>query len=164
MKKTLALAAALLLGLTVGAGPAAAAPVAPPGAPNQPIFEIEDLAGICAFPIDIVVTGKGKDILLTGGRIIAPAPGQVVTITNATTGESVTYVITGATHKQTLSTGNTAFTVTGRNVVFNDANSDKQGIFLLVGTFRFVLTPQNEEVEAFDGIGQVTDVCAILEP
>jgi hypothetical protein len=160
MKKLL-VAIAIFLGSLLSAGPVAAAPALPPGAPGV-IVDFPVLEGFCSFPVHVTVTGKGKLNDLPGDRVILPAPGQKVTITNLDNGKSVTYVITGATHNQTKANKNVVSTVTGRNVVLNNADSEKQGIFLLVGTFSFELDAAGAEVEPFTGIGQVTDVCAVL--
>jgi hypothetical protein len=160
MKRMLVLAA-VLLGLVVGAGPVAAAPV-------QPVaFDFTtDPGDVCAFPVHVVATGKGKEIDLPGDRTILPAPGLKVTFTNTTTGKSVSYVITGATHNQTLANGDVVSTVTGRNTLINSRRfqqSVRPGIFLVVGTFRFELDAAGNEVHVFSGTGQVTDVCALLK-
>lgn len=159
MKKLLILIALLFVPV-LNVGPVAAAPALPPGKPGV-IRDFPNLTGFCEFPIHLVLTGKEK-IDLPGNSTIVPAPGQKVTFTNNLTGATVSYVITGATHNQTLTSGNVVSTLTGRNVVLNDETSKKQGIFLLVGTFSFELTSTGAEVQPFSGIGQVTDVCAVL--
>lgn len=160
MKKIIILAA-LLLGLVVGAGPVAAAPVEPVA------FDFTTGAGdVCAFPVHVVATGKGKEIDLPGDRAILPAPELKITFTNTTTGKSVSYVITGATHNETLANGNVVSTVTGLNTFINSRefqHSILPGIFLAVGTFEFELDSAGHEVRVFSGTGQVTDVCALLK-
>lgn len=162
MKRMLVLIA-LLIGLVASAGPVAAAPAEPPGKPGV-ILDITLGTDVCDFPVRVVLTGKGKAVDLPGDRTILPAPGQKVTFTNTLTGESVSYVITGATHQQTLANDDVLSTVTGRNTLVNGGGSVRPGIFLVVGTFHFTLDAAGNEVEVFnlDGPGQVTDVCAVL--
>jgi hypothetical protein len=167
MKRMLVLIA-LLIGLVASAGPVAAAPAEPPGQPGV-IFEITLGTDVCAFPVHLVLSGKGKAVELPGDRTILPAPGQKVTFTHLdpVTGaavKSVSYVITGATHQQTLANDDVLSTVTGRNTLVNGSGSVRPGIFLVVGTFHFTLDAAGNEVEVFnlDGPGQVTNVCALL--
>ena len=161
MKRVLILAA-LLLGLVAGAGPAAAEPAGPKGKPG--VIADFTLTDVCPFDVELVATGKGKTIDLPGDRVILPSPGLKVTFTNAVTRESVSYVATGTIRQQTLANGDVVSTVTGRNTLINDSESDRPGIYLVVGTFHFTLDEDGNEVEVFnlDGPGRVTDVCAIL--
>lgn len=156
MKKLIILVA-LLVGTTLSAGPVNAAPVQP--APTDVIF---DANTICAFPVHLVATGKGKAIDLPGDRVTFIAPGLKATFTNLSNGKSASFVVTGATHNQTLANGNVVSTVTGLNVVINNQDSVRPGFFALRGTFRFVLDANGNELEVFNGSGQVTDVCALL--
>src|SRR5215218_2534040 len=113
MKKLLAICCALIFALVAGVGPAAAAPA------EDFTLELTFKAkSLCSFEVDLLVTGKSKTIDLPGDGSILPAPGQRVTITNAETGESVTFVITGTSHVSEVD-GVTEVKVTGLNVVLN---------------------------------------------
>jgi hypothetical protein len=163
MKKLFILIGVLLCSM-VTSGPVAAAPVA--AGPVEPIaFDFTTTAGdVCAFPVFVDVAGKSKEIGAPGDNSILIAPGLKATFTNTITGKSVTYVITGATHNQTLANGNVVSTVTGRNAIVNSIEFNqtvRPGIFLVEGTFRFELNGQIE-VRVFSGTGKVTDVCAVL--
>jgi hypothetical protein len=176
MKKLL-VAIALLLGPVLSAGPGTAAPPEKPN-PNKPVVidiingsgTIPAIAdgGACAFPVDVVVTGKFKIIESQQGRTIFTSPGQKVTLTNGT--KSVSYVVTGVRREVATQTPDGTVleeVVTGRNVVTNarDANSERVGLFLLVGEFNYAITddlPVPQEVRVFSGKGQVVDVCAAL--
>jgi hypothetical protein len=111
--------------------------------------------------VEITVTGKSGVNELPGGATIITAPGQEATLTNVRTGESVTYVITGATHIDTSSPGLQVITSTGRNVLIVP-EGDREGLYLTLGTVTFVLDDKGRQVSAFEGPGQVTDICALL--
>ncbi|GAB16155.1 hypothetical protein ARGLB_113_00110 [Arthrobacter globiformis NBRC 12137] len=149
----------VFLGSMVTSGPVAAAPVEPIA------FDFTTTAGdVCAFPVLVEVAGKSKEIGAPGDDSILIAPGLKATFTNTLTGKSVSYVITGATHNQTLANGNVVSTVTGRNTIVNSIafnQTIRPGIFLVEGTFRFELNGPIE-VHVFSGTGRVTDVCAFL--
>lgn len=153
MKRVLILAA-LLLGLVVGGGPVSAAPPDPIGSFR---FVIND----CGYRIEAIVTGKSGVNELPGGATIITAPGQEVTLTNIKTGESVTYVITGAAHIDATDPENVVVTSTGRNVLIVP-EGDREGLYLTQGTMTFVLDDKGRQVSAFEGSGKVTDICALL--
>lgn len=152
--KKMSILAALLLGLVTGIGPVAAAP-------PDPIGSFTFVNRDCGYRIEITVTGKSGVNDLPGGATIITAPGQEATLTNIKTGESVTYVITGATHIDTSSPGLQVITSTGRNVLIVP-EGDREGLYLTLGTVTFVLDNKGRQVSAFEGPGQVTDICALL--
>jgi hypothetical protein len=152
MKKLLILAV-LLLGPIVGAAPVAAAPPAP--------ADVTFINRDCGYRIEATVTGGSGVNELPGGAIIITAPNQRVTLTNVQTGESVTYVITGATHVDTSDPGLLAVTSTGRNVLIVPVG-DREGLYLTQGTVKFVLDDKGRQVSAFEGPGTVTAICALL--
>lgn len=152
MKRMLILAA-LLLGLVVGGGPVSAAPPDP--------IEFTFVNRDCGYRIEITVTGKSGVNELPGGATIITAPGQEATLTNISTGESVTYVITGATHIDTSEPGLLIVKSTGRNVLIVPVG-DREGLYLTQGNVEFVLDDRGRQVSPFEGPGQVTDICALL--
>lgn len=151
--KRMVILAALLLGLVLAGGPVAAAPPEP----ISVTFTIRD----CGYRIEAVVTGKSGVNELPGGATIITAPGQEVTLTNIKTGESVSYVITGATHVEVVSPDRVEVTSTGRNVLIVP-EGEREGLYLTFGTVTFVLDDRGRQVSAFEGPGQVTDICALL--
>lgn len=151
--KKLSFLAALLLALVVGAGPVAAAPPAP----ADTTFFNND----CGFRIKITVTGGSGVNELPGGATIITAPNQRVTLTNVKTGESVSFVITGATHIDASDPGLLVVTSTGNNVL-TVPEGPTEGVFFTQGTVTFVLDDKGRQVSAFEGPGKVTDICAIL--
>ncbi|WP_190606276.1 hypothetical protein [Arthrobacter ipis] len=151
--KKLIVFAAVLLGLVMGSGPVTAAPPAP--------ADVTFINRDCGFRVEATVTGGSGVNELPGGAAIITAPNQRVTLTNVRTGESVTYVITGATHIDTSDPGLLTVTSTGRNVLIVP-EGDREGLFLTQGTVTFVLDDKGRQVSAFEGPGQVTDICALL--
>jgi hypothetical protein len=152
MKRLIAFAA-VLLGVVVGGGPVAAAPPTP--------ADVTFINRDCGFRVQATVTGGSGVNELPGGATIITAPNQRVTLTNVKTGESVTYVITGATHIDTSDPGLLNITSTGRNVLIIP-EGDREGLYLTEGTVTFVLDDKGRQVSAFEGPGKVTDICAIL--
>lgn len=152
--KRMVILAALLLGLVLAGGPVAAAP-------PEPIGSFTFINRDCGYRIEAVVTGKSGVNELPGGATIITAPGQEVTLTNIKTGESVSYVITGATHVDVVSPDRVEITSTGRNVLIVP-EGEREGLYLTLGTVTFVLDDRGRQVSAFEGPGQVTDICALL--
>ena len=109
------------------------------------------------------LTGSVKSIDLPGERQILASPNLRVTVT-APNGNSATYVITGASHVELLSDGNSKWTSTGRNLLLVPEVPGKHasGLFLTVGNVSFILDPEGNEVEVFSGTGKVLDVCQVL--
>jgi hypothetical protein len=129
-------------------------------APPQPVDATGTFpaGAACAFAVDFVLDGKTKVIDLPGGRQIVTAPDQNVTLTNADTGASVHYVITGAFHNQTLANGDVVTQATGRNVLSDPI----AGFVLTAGDFSYTTAPDGSNVVPLHGNGTVTDICAAL--
>jgi hypothetical protein len=159
MMKRWLISAAVVAGLIVSAGPAAAAQPTTPGTdPVDLTFTNTD----CSFDVDIHVVGKGKTIDFGDGRLILPSPGLTATL--MANGKTVEYVITGTFHVQVLADGNQKFKVTGRNLLFRPAppNPNDAGIFLTTGNFNFIVDEDGNEVTGFAGSGPVVNVCDVL--
>jgi len=147
---------AITAGLVAGAGPAVAAAPTP--------VDVTFTWPCPGFDATLHATGKGGNINLPGDRVTLTGPGLRVTVTGPT-GESVSYVITGATHIQNLHNGGQDVTATGRNVVLvPEANGHPAGLFLTVGTVSWTLNPDGSEKTLFSGQGKVTDVCQLVAP
>ena len=127
MKRWL-ISAAVVAGMMVSAGPAAAAP---PDTCRCPPIPTTD----CGFDVEIHVVGKTKTIELGDGRFIVPAPGQKATVTATASGKTVEYVATGTFHQQVLADGSVEFKVTGRNILTRPGI----GLFLTTGNFNFAV-------------------------
>jgi uncharacterized RmlC-like cupin family protein len=150
--------AAVLLGLVVGVGPAVAAPPEP--------ISVSFTNRDCGYLIDVTVTGGSGVNELPGGATIITAPNQRVTLTNHKTQESVTYVITGATHIDASDPDLLVVTSTGRNVLIVPESTPEveEGLYLTEGTVTFVLDDKGRQVSAFEGPGTVTDISDLLAP
>jgi hypothetical protein len=115
--------------------------------------------GHCSFPIQLELSGKGKLITLPDDRRILTSPGLDVTVTNMDNGEQATFNITGTLHETTnLETGEVTTVVTGRNLLFDP----EAGVVLTIGNFTYVFDAEGDLIQAFEGEGQVIDVCALL--
>src|SRR5215210_1490274 len=139
------------LALTIALVAAKDVSAAPPEPVDETPFTVED---VCAFPVTLEVSGKGKVIELPGDRLLGLSPGLRVTLTNEDDpANQVTYVITGAFHVTTLADGTQVVVATGRNLLF-----DPSGMFLTIGRFTFV--PDTGMLAT--GKGRMIDVCARL--
>ena len=161
MKRIIMLALGVLMALVVAAPTVLAQGNG--GAPEdvEGTFTVDpgDPGGSCDFPLQLEVSGKGKTITLPDGRRILTSPGLHVTATNTETGEQATFSITGAFHESTNPvTLEETTKVTGRNLLFDP----EAGIVLLRGNFTYVFDAEGNLIQAFEGKGKVTDVCALL--
>jgi hypothetical protein len=162
MKRAIVLALSVILALTMAAPTVLARSdngTAPQPVSADFIVEANDPGGSCDFDLRLVVSGKGKTITQPDGRRILTSPGLHVTATNVVTSEQATFSISGAFHETTNPENDEVTTkVTGRNLIFDpDA-----GIVLLSGNFSFVFDADGNLIQAFEGNGQVIDVCALL--
>jgi len=108
----------VLLALGVAFGQPATANPNPPTVVDFSIDLPADFAapGQCAFPFRLSLNGKGKTIVLPGGRFIFTSPGLDVTVTNLDEpSKQVTLNVTGAFHQTTRANGDIVTVVTGRN-------------------------------------------------
>jgi len=161
-KRALAPAALAAAALVAPAQPALAAPAVP-----QPI-EVKYTApcpGSKENFLTFEAAGKVGEITLSGGRKIYTAPGLRVTVTGPT-GESRTYIATGATRTTNLDGGNVLFTATGSNVItVPEINGHSAGVYYTAGTVNWILDADGDEVGGmFTGKGKVTDLCKLLAP
>jgi hypothetical protein len=160
--RALAPAALAAAALVAPAQPALAAPAVP-----EPI-EVDYTAPCPGSPdnfLSFTAVGKVGEITLPGGRKIYTAPGLRVTVTGPT-GDSRTYIATGATKTQKLDGGNVLFTATGTNIItVPDINGHPAGVYYTAGTFNWILDANGDEVgDKFTGKGKVTDLCQLLAP
>lgn len=168
--KKLFILIALFVGLIAGSTPVSAAPTATndpnPFAPalNEGTFYLN---GFCSFKVKVTLTGKIKVIELPGDRTTTISPGAKITLTNAKTGTSLNFVITGVIHEQVLVDENgTKFRdikATGNNLLLiPDPDS---GLSLVTGNFHYTLNLDGTERTRFDSgaPGQVIDVCNALK-
>jgi hypothetical protein len=163
MKRAIVLAISVILALVVAAPTVLAQGNG--GAPEEVSGTIppEDVAqffpGHCSFPIQLELSGKGKVITLPDGRRNLTSPGLHVTVTNVETGKQATFNITGTLHETTnLETGEVTTVVTGRNLLFDP----EAGVVLTIGEFTYIFDAEGNLIQAFEGNGQVIDVCAFL--
>lgn len=151
---------AISAGLVVSAAPVLAAPPSSVDVTfDWPCTGIDP-----PFDATLHAAGKGKTIELRRDRIINISPNFRVTVSGPSA-KSVNYVVTGATHVQTLSDGSQKVTATGRNLLLvPEANGHPAGLFLTAGNFSWTLNPDGSEKTLFSGTGKVTDVCQLVAP
>ena len=111
---------------------------------------------LCSFEVETTITGKTKLVELPNGTSIITAPGQVATVTNLDTGETLSLSISGTT-KTTLDGG---FVFRGANLIIRSEafGDDTNALLFAHGRFTFNTTADPK----FDGTGASTDICAAL--
>jgi hypothetical protein len=162
VKRAIVLALSVILALTMAAPTVLAQSdngTAPEDVEGTFIVNPGDPGGSCAFQLQLDLSGKGKTITQPDGSRILTSPGLHVTATNLDNGEQATFSITGAFHETTNPENDEVTTkVTGRNLLFDP----EAGIVLLSGNFSFVFDAEGNLIQAFEGNGQVIDVCELL--
>jgi hypothetical protein len=86
-------------------------------------------------------------------------------VTNLANGKQETLNITGALHKSLLENGDTLTVATGRNVLLEPTIPEFVGVFLTVGRFSWVVSPEGHLLnpdQPVQGTGQRIDLCALL--
>jgi hypothetical protein len=122
-----------------------------------------DAVGCPGFDVTGSVSGNAKTIALPGGGQIVNGPNLRITL--SANGNSVSYVITGASHiAAALPNGDVTWTMTGRNLILLPTVEGRhtKGMFLTTGAQTFILDASGGEVQPFSGPGTVVDVCATL--
>jgi hypothetical protein len=145
------LIAAAALGVAasvLGGVPALAAPPAS----AEDTFESD----ACSFPVQVTTTGKVK-VTEHGDQLITIAPGQKATLTNTTTGKSITLNLAGAFHEQVLPGGDLVGKGTGHNV-FSSTNFD--GLLYTTGSVFY--RQDAEGVTITEPSAQVINLCDAL--
>ena len=129
------------------------------GGPPNPINQTFVFSGICAFNVQVTVTGKAGVINLPSGGFILTSPGQSGTFTNLSDPtKSVTLNITGTDHISFDQNGDTINTLIGRNAFV----SPSVGLLLLIGNFTFVTDPNGNIISGPTGTGTITDICGLI--
>jgi len=115
--------------------------------------------GVCAFGVEILLTGKAKTIDLPGDRFIFTSPGLNATLTNLDDpSKQVTLNITGAFHQTTKQDGSVVTVSTGRSLLFDP----QAGFVLAIGNFSFVFDADGNLIQPLEGQGQLIDACALI--
>lgn len=138
--------------------------IATPNSPEEVnlkfVINVGDLPASCAFPVQVLATGKSKTIKLPGNRFIFTSPGLKATLTNlADPSKQVTLNITGAFHQRTEPDGSVVTVVTGRNFLTDPF----AGVVLAVGHFSYVFDADGNLIQPLAGQGQLTNVCALID-
>lgn len=114
---------------------------------------------LCSFPVNVMVTCVGKDIVIPGDRVTQIFPGEQAVVTNVTNGHSVTLTIPGTFHVTTLPNGTVVTRMTGRNLTFDPL----AGFVLAIGNFSFAFDAAGNLIQPLAGTGQLVDVCALIQ-
>ena len=142
------------------AEPSSAAPTVPKGTPFSFQLPGDGFGPVCDFPVLISGTSAALPrTVLPNGLVVVSGP-TAVTVTNVTTGESVTYNISGPGKIDPL-TNNVTFY--GLNLIYGPEGqsgpSGRKFLWLTSGTVSFTLgQPLFEQ----DLQGHIIDVCAEL--
>ncbi|RNC67438.1 MAG: hypothetical protein ED859_14495 [Desulfuromonadales bacterium] len=116
--------------------------------------------GVCAFPINVSVSGNAATIILPGNRSIITAPGQQAVVTNlADPSKSVQLNIPGTFHQTTKQNGDVVTVVTGRNLL----GDPQAGFVLAIGTFSYIFDSSGNLIQPLTGKGKLNDVCAMIQ-
>jgi hypothetical protein len=144
------------LGLALGGFSATA-----PNPPQDASQTIQIPAGrVCEFPVELLLTGKAKTIVLPGDRFIFTSPGLKVTLTNLDDpSKRVTLNITAPFHQETKQDGSVVTLSTGRSLLFDP----EAGFVLAIGNFSFVFDAAGNLIQPLEGKGQLIDACALIE-
>ena len=136
------------------------------GSPPEPTGFSVDLPanvfgpGVCAFPINVSVSGEAAVIDLPGNRTIITAPKQRAVITNLDeTANTVAFGITGVFHQSTDQNGNAVTVVTGRNLL----GDPEAGFVVAIGIFSFIFDSNGNLVQPLTGTGRLIDVCESIQ-
>ena len=123
-------------------------------------FKASDLGLVfCEFDVGFHLVGKQGVIILSGGSFITTSPGLDATLTNLTSGASVTLNITGTIEETPLENGLVQRVHRGRNIFFDPL----EGFVLLIGQFTALTDPDtNTLVQPLEGAGQKIDLCELL--
>jgi hypothetical protein len=116
------------------------------------------------FPLEIVVSGKSKDIELPNDRVISVFPGEEATLTNLDDpSHSLTLTITGSFHETTLEDGSKLTEFNGRNLLADPFIDDGEpGFVLAIGHFSIIVDAAGNLVQPLQGQGQVVNVIDLL--
>jgi hypothetical protein len=133
--------------------------------PNDPTPYIDQGASeICGFPVQVMLGGKMKELVLPGGRIFSASPGYTLNLTNLTSGRTEHLVATGVVRTATLPDGNLEVVLTGGNLVgFLNTVGIEDSFLFVTGRYSFIIDPAaGAIVEPFHGNGQIIDLCELL--
>ena len=147
VKRLLRTAALGLVATALSAPPAMAAPPEPVGGEGVVLSE-------CGF--DLLATRSGK-VKFFGEGLKIVFPSQRVTFTNPDTGESATYVISGAFRAAPTDTALT-LRFTGHNLILGG----RLGILYTTGNQTFV--DVDGTTTLMESHGEVVNVCEVLAP
>lgn len=115
---------------------------------------------VCAFPIDIHLTGKTKTIEQADDRLLVISPGQEIVVTNVDEpSNQVTLNITGSLHTTTEANGTLRTQASGRNALFDPI----AGFVLAMGNFTYAFDANGNLIEPLNGKGRLLDICEMVD-
>jgi hypothetical protein len=162
LKRIIVMALSVILALTMAAS-AAFAQGGPPEPVDETPFLIEAndprFPGACDFPVELVQSGKSKEIVRPNGDVLTTSPSLDATLTNVDTGEQVTFNITGTVLRTTLENGDVKTVFRGRNLGIDPV----AGMVIAIGRFSFIFS-DDILVQPLEGKGRLIDVCEVLAP
>jgi hypothetical protein len=169
----------VLVGVVVGliagaavAAPAAAAPPLPSPPYEQELLgtDTEGTNGYCDFPVLVTVTQGSahyRESTLPDGTDVIKAEGSAfATVTNETTGKSLSYNISGPGTLAFYPDGSFSLDVHGPNLLWTTVANSFAGVPQLAYTHGHVLVDVNAsgKTVGYSLSGNSVDVCAALAP
>jgi hypothetical protein len=161
MRRIAAIAISIIVALSMATPIALVGAQGPPGDVELDFkaSELDPPLVLCEFDVHFHLSGKQGTIESPGGELIITSPGLTATLTNVTSGESVTLSITGTITETVLANGDVQRVMHGRNIFFDPL----EGFVLLIGEFTGVAKqPENLLVQPLEGNGRKIDLCALL--
>ena len=161
-----------LIGGAAVAGPASAAPPLP-SLPYEVDLVGQDTAGTegyCDFPVHVSVTQGSahyrQSTLPDGTRVTKAEGSAFATVTNETTGKSLSYNISGPGTITEDPGGSFSLDVHGPNLLWTTVENSFPGVPQLAYTHGHVLVEVNADgtTENYSLSGNSVDVCAALAP
>ena len=129
------------------------------GGPPYPVNDTFVVSGICAFDVQITLTGREGVINLPNGGSITTAPTTHATFTNLSDPtKSVTLNLPGANRVSFDQNGNTIVILNGHTGFFHPS----VGFLLLIGDFTVVFDSNGNLISGPTGNGQIIDICDLI--
>ena len=113
----------------------------------------------CGFPVQVQITGKTK-FIEHGDELITLGPAQKATLTNTTTGGSITVNLAGTFHEKVLPNGDLVGKATGHNVF--GSVSGREGLTYTTGRVSYTQDAETGVLTITSPSAKIIDLCDLL--